>query len=467
MVATWDRRSARDQRRVRRLLMAEWLPTAAYSAYWRHHIEQSGVPPSSLRSLDDLRRLAPVTEDEVVEAGGPGAPALVLRPTEVQLKAAASGGRLWELALALRRGGSDAVRDILLREYKPIHLHRAGRDGLLLVAYARADLDRLHRTGARAARVLGLTPADNLVSALAPGPDLLHWGSHHLALGASMLVVQPRAAGHDLEVAADGFFLLPATVVLVRPGDAAVLAELAAKAGADLQNLHTVVTVGPPLHPDRRSEVVAAWRAAGAASEVRVRALWGPTEGRALWAECAEAGADGGLHTYPDLELLEVIDPTTLAVAAGPGDLTYTSAGWNGTALLRYRTGDFVSELATGEPCPGCGRTVPRIVGEVDPGPWQPLVHADRRSMRVDLRAVPAVLAGVDDVGAWRVELRPVPGGGDELFVEVAGRIDDVHGLADRLAARVGLRPRLRVEPDPGPVVRRAEELGTVFADLR
>lgn len=467
MVAPWDRRSGRDQRRVVRLLLAEWLPTAAFSPYWAGRLEQAGLAASSARSAEDLLRLEPVVETDVAVAGGAGAAGLVLRPTEDQVKAAASGGRLWELAVAIRRGGAEAIRDVLLREYKPIHLHRAGRDGLLLVAYSRQDLDRLHRTGARAARVLGLTAADSIVSALAPGPHLLHWGPYHLALGASILAVQPRASGHGLDVAVDGFFLVPATAVVVAPTEAELLAELAAKAGADLQHVRTVVTVGPPLPPDRRRAAADAWRAAGAADDVRIRALWGPAEGRAMWAECAEAGAEGGLHTYPDLEVIEVIDPTTLAVTTGPGDLTYTSAGWNGTALLRYRTGDYVAGLVTDEPCPGCGRTVPRIVGEVEPGPWQPLVHADDGQARVDLRGVPTVLAGIAEVGAWRVELRRVPGGGDEVFVEVAGRIDDVHGLAERLAAAVGLRPRVRVQADPGPVVHRTEELGTVFADLR
>lgn len=470
MTSAWDGRSPREQRRIRRLVLAEWVPAvAAYSPYWASRIAAAVPDPRDVDSLKALRRLPPVRERDVAGAGGPGAPALVLRPTGEQVKGAAPGGMLWRLAAAIRSGGADAVAEILLREFKPIHLHRAGRTGDLLVAYSRSDLDRLHRTGARAARVLGLTPGDNLVSALPPGPCLPFWGVYHLGLGSSMLAAHPRSTGGGLGAAASGFRLLPATAVAVTPEEAEDLAGLVARAGGDLRYLHTVVVVGPPPAPDRRGAIAHAWEAAGAPSGVRVRAAWAPSEGRALWAECAEGGSDAGLHTYPDLEVLEVLDAATGSPVEGGGDLTLTSAGWNGTALLRYRTGDWVEALATG-PCPACGRTVPRLTGEVVPGAWQSSLRGARGAVPVDLRGVPAALSGVPDLVAWHLELRPAPSAPDsedELLVELTGTVEDPHDLADRIAEAAGLRPRLAVLADEVPITRRVEELGSPFADLR
>lgn len=470
MATPWDQRSHREHRRIRRLVLAEWVPTvAAYSPYWASRLGVAAPDPREVDSLPALRRLPPVRERDVAGAGGPGGPALVLRPTPEQVKQAAPGGMLWRLAAAIRSGGPDAVAEVLLRDFKPIHLHRAGRSGDLLVAYSRSDLDRLHRTGARAARVLGLTSADNLVSALPPGPALPFWGVYHLGLGSSMLAAHPRSAGGDLEAAASGFRLLPATAVAVTREEAADLAGLAAGAGGDLRHLNTVVVVGPPPAPDRRRAIAEAWAAAGAPAEVRIRAVWAPLEARALWAECAEGGGEAGLHTYPDLEVLEVLDAATGSPVAGGGDLTLTSAGWNGTALLRYRTGDWVQALVT-DPCPACGRTVPRLAGEVVPGAWQPLLRRARGAVRVDLRGVPAALTGVPDLVAWHLEVRPAPSAPDtedELLVEVTGTVEDPHELADRIAEAAGLRPRLAVLADEVPITRRVEQRGSPFADLR
>ena len=66
-------------------------------------------------------------------------------------------------------------------------------------------------------------------------------------------------------------------------------------------------------------------RARNAGADVAVRHLWGPADGRALWAECDEGS---GLHTYPDLEVLEVLDPITGEPTEVDGDLTVTTSGW-------------------------------------------------------------------------------------------------------------------------------------------
>lgn len=470
MAAPWDRRAPAEQAHVQRHLLSSWLPQAVgFAPYWAGRAAEMGRDASRLDDRDDLARFAPVRQAHIAHAGGAGAPALLMRPTESQIKALADRSALRRIADGIRGGGTAGHRRALLEEYKPIHLHRAGVLDELAIAYSRSDLDRLHRAGARAAQVLGLDDADYLVNAVPAGPRLDWWGIYHLALGASILVLHPRGHGDDLETCLASFRLLPVTAVAVLRDEAVELAAAAVEADVDVARVHTVVTVGPPPDEDWRSEITEAWRAAGAIADVRVRAAWAPAEARALWVECREGGT--GLHTLPDLEVLEVVDAVTGGPADGDGDLTYTSAGWHGSALLRYRTGAWVDALAT-DHCPACGRTVPRLDGEIVPEAWQPALRRGEYEVRLDLRGVAAAVGTTPGVRTWRVEIRPpaTTEGDDVLAVEVAGDLGEAgaRDLATSVEQETGVRvDEVELAADAAQVNARASELGSVFADLR
>ncbi|MDX1657707.1 MAG: hypothetical protein R3343_02700 [Nitriliruptorales bacterium] len=462
MVASWDRRSEREQRRVRDLTLSTWLPeVATASTYWRDRTEQLGLEPGDLSDSEDLGRFAPIRELDVLGAG-PGGAGLVVRPTEDEVKALAPGSFLRRVARAIRRGGAEARRLAILEEYKPIHLHDAGSAGGLVVAYSRSDLDRLHRAGARAAAVLGLDDADYLVSLIPPGALIEWWGIYHLALGTSMLAVHPRYEWAQTGPQ-EALRRVPATVVAVTAHEAVSMAATLVEGGADLARVHTVVVVGPPPPAAERRRIADAWQAAGALTDVRVRAAWAPAEGRALWVECAAGGE--GLHTYGDLDHVELVDAVTGEPTEADGDLTYTSLGWRGTALLRYQTGAYVESIDT-SPCPSCERTVPRLVGEVAPAAW----HVEATTLDVpwfiDLRGAGAVLNRQPGIDTWRVEVRPE----DVMAAEVSGSLSDSdrQRTEDRLAAATGAQSAvIEVVEDPVLVERHAEELGSVFADVR
>lgn len=461
MSSAWDRRSADEHERARTMVLEEWLPAATtFSHYWRRRVSQRD---GTVDSLEDLRAMAPVRELDLLADGEPGAPGLLLAPDEEQLKSVAGGGLLLSIARAVTTGGTQGKQRAVLTEYKPIHLHQAGVSDELAIAYSRSDLDRLHRCGARAARLLGLDERSYLVSAVPPGPHLGFWGVYHLALGTSMLALHPRGAGAGLEQVVASLSLVPTTVIAVPLREAVELAEVAARWDADCGGVGTVLTVGPPPDETTRGEIGAAWRRA-VGSEVTVRAVWAPTEARALWAECAEG--THGLHTYPDLEVLEVLDPVTGEASGGDGDLTYTSAGWHGTGLLRYQTGTWVERL-TDEPCPGCGRTVPRLTGEIAPGAWQPWIETGDGVASLDFRGAAAVLEPAGGISAWRVELGPGRRG-DRVLVEVAGPgASSREGLEEELAGAMGVSPTEVREVDETTLRTEVADLGGVFADLR
>jgi hypothetical protein len=176
------------------------------------------------------------------------------------------------------------------------------------------------------------------------------------------------------------------------------------------------------------------------------------------------------LHTYPDLEVLEVLDPLTGTPADAHGDLTVTSVGWHGSALVRFQTGTWVDPLATGE-CPGCGRTVPRIVGEVTPHAWElPVALEADEQGTVDLRGVGVVAAATPGVTDWRVEVQgPAEvSASDRLVVEFAGETPADRGRLERqLEVATGVAPVLTVGLPAAQVREGIETAGGVLADRR
>ncbi len=468
MAAPWDRRSPAEQQRVQGLAMARWLPSAAsFSGHWMAVANELGVDPDVLRRRQDLQRFPTTRERELIVAGGPGAPGLVMRPTSEQVKAIATTETLFGLVGSLRRGGQAALRRRVLEEYKPIHIHRRGPDGIG-VAYSRRDLDRLHLAGARTASVLGLDEDDYLVSAIGAGPTLAFWGTYHLGLGASMLALHPRGGGDGLGVVVDAFGLAPTTCVVVEAHEAVELARMLAQADVTVSRVATVVMIGPVPQEEQRELVAEEWRLAGARSDVAVLAAWAPAEGRNLWAEQREN--PGSLVTQPDLELVEVVDPLTGMVTDGPGDLTISSIGWTGTALVRYQTGTWVGGLDE-TPDPVTGRTAPRILADQVEDAWQPTILGAEGDLRIDLRGVAATVAGVSSVRNWIVEIRKPTTRvrHDRVIVDLGGEVseDDLAAVTRALPDAIGVEPENVRVVSEDQIAARQGEAGSVFVDLR
>jgi hypothetical protein len=461
----WDRRSFAVRDRERDRLLSEWLrgEVIPFSRFWGERLAGASV-----RNTADLAGVPVADEDELAPAGGAGNPALLMLPTEEQFKRHASRAELLAAAREVTGGGGDGRRLALFRRYKPVHVHEAGVARLLTIAYTRSDLDRLHLAGSRLAEIAGLGTDDSLVNAVPPGPSLRFWGIYHLGLAARMTALHPRT-GPELPVGpvTRAFAVLPATVLAVPVGEAVDLLRGMARRNASADRLRTILTVGPPPDADARGAIADAGGSL-AGNAVRVQAVWAPEPARALWGECRPPDADPveatfGLHTYPDLEHVEVRD-----VEAGhgsgpnePGELVYTSLGWRGTVLVRAATGAWTGGLVDTVACPNCERTVPRLAPEAREAAWQPRVRDDRgASVRVDLRRAPSVLsaAKLEELGVrdWSLAAEghdlvlglDLPGHGDDGVAELAREVGEAVGVVPhvRLGAEpAGQRPRLRV----------------------
>ena len=460
---SWDRQSPQAQAKIQDAALRAQLRDSVgpFSPYWRERFAALRKPASSITSVRELAALPAVGERDVCPDGDPrGAARLVLQADEGGYALHSPGPDLRK-ALVRRVRGAAAYRRQVEAATRPTTYHLGGRAFSFPIASTRADLDVVARAGNRAWQVLGLSRSDVLVSAVPAGATLDHLFLVNAALGAGAPALHPRV-GDDLAPVAAALRELPATVLALPAATAAETAAALAGAGAPFDGITTVLVVGATTD----DQLPAALADAGLGS-ANVRRLYGPPEGRVLWAECQPGS---GFHTYPDLDVVEIVDPETAEPTTGGGELVVTQLGFRGTALLRWRTGDLVSGPVATTSCPGCARTVPRVPSDVRAGALVPRVELRSGLTSVDARALAGALTGRPDLADWRVEtVRSSRDGARDLVVLVAPEGDEtdaaVGAYGDVLAAS-GVRPAQVVVVDRMTLASRPPGSPTPRVDL-
>ncbi len=453
---TWDRLgaaqlSSRQEAAVRAQVVGAVGP---YSPWWRERLAALGRTPDAVASVAGLRALPAAGERDVCPDGDPaGAAALVLQAGERDWALHASGPRL-RGGLLRRLVAPRGYRAVVEADTRPTTFVTAGLALRFPVASTRGDLDLVARAGARLWQVLGLSRGDVLVAGTRPGPDALPCRPSSWRPSAPVRRPPSPATTRTSWPRPCGCSRRPSS--RCRRSRAAALLDEVVDAGAPLAAVRTVLLVGAPSEAERAA-VDEALAAAGVRS-VRVLAVHAPDAHRLLWAECA---AGSGFHTSPDLELVQLVDPETGGDPTGSGsrEVVLTQLGFRGTALLRWRTGDVADAVADG-PCPGCGRTVPRVVG-LRRRALVPVLDLRDGSYAVDLRAVAGALLGRPDVADWRVEVRRgvpeqllvhvVPAAGREAADVAVGVARDVRAVAGMLPSQVVLGAAGGLPSGPGP----------------
>lgn len=404
------------------------------SAFWRDRFAALGRSPGGVDSVAALAALPAVAERDVSPAGEASAMAdLVLHGAERMFALHTSGPQL-RRAVRLRVTRSGDYRQVVDNETRPTTYVWSGLGFRYPLASTRGDLDAIARAGARMWQVLGLGRDDALLSALPVAASVEHQALHYAALAAGAPAVFPGDDGSAYVAAAR---LLPPTVLAV-PAAAAPEVVAAVAEGGAAQRLTTVLLVGAPSDEERVAATEALHDAgAGGAVVLGVHAASGA---RVLWAECRQSHGATGLHTYPDLDVVQVVDPDSGDPTDGAGELVLTQLGMRGSAVLRWRTGDLVDGV-DGSTCPGCGRTVARVVGTRR----QALVMPTGTGRVLDLRALTAALSGRGDIDDWRVVVggRGRDGRG-QVVVHLAPRDDPGQaavGAATDIRAGAGLLP--------------------------
>ena len=399
------------------------MPTA------RARLEAAGIDARRIKGLDELAQIPPATRVEVLDQvrNPDGARGLILQGTSEGVRRFSDRSVLYRVATARLLGGEEVQQLAIEAASRPIHIHLApGPGGPISVAYTRDDLDLLARGGARAAKLVGLERTDRLLNLIPFGPTLDFWGVFYMGHGVGMSAIHSRREGGELARALWAFESARPTAVAVPADEAVAFPSTARDAGLDLSELAVVIAVGRSLTRAER-EQLGAELAASNASQARIAAAYGVAEGRTLWAECAvPAGKTEtfGFHTSPDLEVIEVLSPETGEPLGEqtPGEIALTPLGYRGGGVPRWRSGDLALGGVTTQPCPNCGRTVPRVGPSVRRGAWQRRVRLDGRAVRFDFRF--AAVSAAPRAAQFQVELVGGEPSG-QLFVYIRPRTDD------------------------------------------
>ncbi len=224
------------------------------------------------------------------------------------------------------------------------------------------------------------------------------------------------------------------------------LLHQAAEEGLRCENLHQIVLGGEKMPDGLRLKLRDLTKELGAA-DVDILGVYGFTEAKTAWAECPfpHDATPSGYHPYPDLGIIEVIDPHTGAVVPNghPGEIVYTPLDARGTE-------DFIDGGLSYEPCPHCGRCLPRLVGKISRSAEFKEMQLDKlKGTLVEFNQLEHVLDDAPHVGSWQLELRKLhddPLELDELILHVQKRNGEdnaqiIRDLKTRFAAQTEIHP--------------------------
>ena len=284
--------------------------------HYRHAMEQMGVSPDDIRSLDDVRRL-PFTDKTALRDNYPFG--LFASPMNEVVRVHASSGTTG----------------------KPI-----------VVAYTQEDVNVWSSVMMRSFAACGVHAGDIVQNAYGYGLFTGGLGAHYgaEALGATVIPISGGNTERQIMVLRD----FGVTVICCTPSYFLHIAEKAAEMGMPLQDLPLRAGVfgAEPWTENMRLRIQEL-------TGVQAFDIYGLSEivGPGVGIECDQ---QNGLHIFEDHFLMEIVDPETgEALPEGEeGELVLTTLSKMAMPMLRYRTHD-ITAIKT-EPCP-CGRTVRRI----------------------------------------------------------------------------------------------------------
>lgn len=460
-VPGWDTWSAEEIRELQDSRLSSFVKDLVYPfhPYYRRVFDENGIDPASIRSVKDLQRI-PFTykEDIAPHPGDPGTPgAFVLAPGFDRVKLYDSKG--WVPQVAREGGGDQEAEQEFREEYQPvITMFTTGRTAEPTpFFFTLHDMQRMREAGRRLASVISTRASeeyDKSAVAINNFPGTQHLAYWVAVAGAEGCAVTTLNTGGGPVLGNERILNIieraKPNLLMGLPGYTYDLLKMAAAEGRDLSSIEIVTMGGDRISRGAREKIAELLEEMGAVDPV-VTGAFGATEMKYAWGDC---GGDEscGYHTNPDMSIVELVDPETGEVLGEgeTGELVVSNIDARGSIVLRYRTGDILAGGYTTEPCPCCGRTMPRISANINRGATsKEFALAKVKGNLVDLNSFKALDNNVD-VLEWVVEIRKKnddPEEIDEVWIYVyPTSVGEIGGLAGRIAAMV--RTNLEFAPD-------------------
>jgi phenylacetate-coenzyme A ligase PaaK-like adenylate-forming protein len=459
---------------LRRYLRTVVLP---FSAHYRKFFQEHGLEAESFRTLEDLQQLPFTTKSDLLNTAVqpqrfkdfillPDPRVLARRPGTI-------------LRVLLR--GRERVKQDFEAEFRPIFAtFTTGRSAEPTpLFFTQRDLTRLAMAGRRLVEICAAGPEDRMLNTLPFAPHLAFWLAHYAGTAGGVLTLSSgggRVMGTEGNIRHIRKF--KPDILIGVPTFVYHLLHQAAEEGVHCENLRRIVLAGEKVSAGLRQKLRDLALELGA-RKVDLLATYGFTEAKLAWSECPFPydQPSSGYHLYADLGIVEVIDPLTgEALPPGqPGELVFTPLQARGTVVLRYRTGDYTDGGLTYEPCPYCGRSLPRLLGNISRRSEIKEMNLDKiKGTLVDFNELEHVLDGAPHIGAWQVELRKInndPLEVDELILHVQ-RLNGVdeeqlrRQLSERCAAHLEIHPNRILFHDAGEI-RLLQGVGTLIKEQK
>ena len=395
-----------------------------------HYLEQTVLPFSKhyaayekdirrVRSVDDLRHLPFTIKSDIQENPRdfiliPDRKVLAKRPSTL----------LHTLA-----HGRKAVVESFEREFRPSFMtFTTGRSAQPLpFLYTDHDLRHLQTAGGHIMNICGAKRDMKMINMFPYAPHLAFWLSHYAGTEFGVLMV---SSGGGKVTGTEGNLRLmqrlEPNVLIGMPTFIYHVLRTAVSRNIQCPKLSKIILGGEKAPSGMRNKLKALVRQLGG-GPVDVLMTYGFTEAKMAWPECPypEGQKSSGFHLYPDLGIIEIVNPKTgEPMGEGqPGEIVFTPLDARGTVVLRYRTGDLIDGGLVYEPCPHCGRKLPRLVGHISRTSEIQEMHLDKlKGTLVDFNQLEHVLDNLDSIGTWQLELRKAhddPLELDELILHV------------------------------------------------
>lgn len=458
----WDRMALEEQREYRDRKLSYFVRTRLYpySRFYRKLFDENKVRPESIRGVEDLRRLPFTYKSDIApDAGDPYLyERFVIEPDDQSMAEFMPRMSYWKMRSDRLLKGEDFVAKAVREEYSPVHVQfTTGRTGMPTpIMYARADMDRMAEAGRRVLELAGFgtdlpVEGSTVLNVMPFAPHLGFWMAAEGLHRAGVLSLETgggRAMGTGRIIGAARS--ARPTAIIGMPGYVYHLLRKALHTDSDLSSVRLVILAGERIPRGMKDALKELLEKMGA-SDVTVVGTFGFTEGRKAYAECA-SGMDTGYHLYPDMDHFELIDAETEEpVGEGEdGEIVYTCLDGRGTCVVRFRTGDFVKGGIVNEPCPGCGRRVPRLGGDISrTGKVKGFSLIKLKGALVDQSAFQGILGGNPRVADWQVRIGKAAN--DPFEVDILEVYANLVGGADEDAVRREIDDAFLLETEVRP----------------
>lgn len=422
-----------------------------FSPYYHRLFQERKINPQKIRTVKDFHTIPFTSKRDLLasEDNPTQYRDYILQPNEAKIRKFWPATKLLSLAFMKMWRGGDYVQEQLAQEYRPIFMtYTTGTTNAPVpFLYTQYDIDNLYTSGARMLQLFKIGPAEKVLSMFPYAPHLAFWQVVFGGLALNLFILSTgggKVLGTEGNVAA--LVKMQPSVILGVPSYVYHVLRIAREKGCRLESVKKVVLGAARVTHVFKQKLAALLEEMGA-REVSIFGTYGFTEARSAWAECPTAiDTSSGYHLYPDKEIFEIVDPKTGEVKGEgeDGEIVYTPLDARGSVILRYRTGDFAKGGITYEPCPHCGKTVPRLSSDiVRLSDVKDLNLSKIKGALVDLNHLAQCLSDCQEVEEWQIEIRKKdndPFEVDQLLINVcAQNCQDKVGLAREITNRINV----------------------------